>query len=78
MASILERLRKNGTPYLVRWRDRGVQDCMTLPSREQAEMWKALSEANGHSLRAAERAVQNAGLGGPTVVQLLHKRISFL
>lgn len=78
MASILERPRKSGMSYLVRWRHQGVQDSMTLHTMEQAEMWKALLEANGNSLRAAEQAVHNAGLDGPTVVQLLNKHIGLL
>lgn len=78
MASITERSGKNGSSFLLRWRYQGVQDCMTLDTRELAEFWKAILEANGHSLTAAERAVQNAHIGGPNVVQLLHKHVSLL
>ncbi|WP_457948340.1 tyrosine-type recombinase/integrase [Pseudarthrobacter sp. alpha12b] len=78
MASIKERPGKKGSSFLLRWRYEGVPDNMTLPTREQAEIWKALLEANGHSLAAAQRAMDNAGLGGPTVVQLIHKHISLL
>lgn len=78
MASITERPRKAGSSFLLRWRYQGVQDCMTLDTREKAELWKALLEANKHSLTAAERAIRNAHIGGPTVVQLLHKHVSLL
>jgi integrase len=78
MASIVERKHKHSTSYLLRWRHNGVADNMTLDTREKAEFWKALLEANDHSLAAAQRAVDNANLTGPTVVQLLHKHISLL
>ncbi|MDQ1053159.1 integrase [Arthrobacter sp. SORGH_AS 212] len=78
MASIKERPGKNGSSYLLRWRHEGVQENMTLPTLEKAEFWKTLLEANGNSLAAAQQAYNNASLGGPTVVQLLHKHISLL
>lgn len=78
MASIVERKHKHSTSYLLRWRHQGVQDSMTLDTREKAELWKALLEANDHSLTAAQRAVDNANISGPTVLQLLHKHLSLL
>jgi integrase len=78
MASIVERKNKHSTSYMLRWRHEGVQENMTFQSRAQAEMWKLLLEANGHSLQVAQRVVKNAHMDGPTVLQLLHKHISLL
>lgn len=78
MASITERPGKKGSSFLLRWRYEGVPDSMTLRTPEEAEIWKALLEANGHSLTAAQRVLETAGIGGPTVTQLLHKHVSLL
>lgn len=78
MASITERPGKKGPSFLLRWRYEGVPDSMTLATRELAEFWKAILEANDHSLTAAQRAVDNASVSGPNVVQILHKHVSLL
>lgn len=78
MASIVEKHGKKGTSFLLRWRHEGIQENLTLKTREQAEVWKALLEANGHSMTAAQRAVDNANINGPTVIQLLHKHVALL
>lgn len=78
MASIVEKQGKKATTYMLRWRFDGEQENLTFKTREQAEVWKAVLEANGHSLTAAQRAMDNASMGGPTVVQLLQKHVSLL
>ncbi|TQJ60462.1 site-specific recombinase XerD [Arthrobacter sp. SLBN-83] len=78
MASIVEKRGKKATTYMLRWRENGQQQNTTFPDLATAEVWKALLDANGQSMTAAQRAVENANITGPTVVQLLHKHISLL
>ena len=78
MASIVEKQGKKATTFMLRWRENGVQENTTFPTREAAEVWKALLDANGQSMAAAQRAVDNANITGPTVVQLLHKHVDLL
>lgn len=74
MASIRDRPRANGTTvYAVLWRDAdtGKQSSMQFDDEAEAERFKRIIEANGNSLRAAERILEKMNAKGPTVKAVL-------
>lgn len=82
MASIQKRgPRKDGSySYQVQWRDRdtGQPERWTFDAIEEAETWKRLLNANGQSLKQAERLAADNKLTGPTVAELMVTHISEL
>lgn len=82
MASIQVRgPRKDGTyGYQLQWRDRDTRqpERWTFDTREEAETWKRLIEANGNSLKQAERVADDGKLTGPTLAEMMHTHIKEL
>jgi len=83
MASIHARApRKDGTiPYVLKWRDPDsskAMDTATFDTKQEAEKWKRLLDANGQSLRLAEAVEVDLELQGPTVRELMLDHISLL
>ncbi|MBT2537184.1 site-specific integrase [Arthrobacter sp. ISL-69] len=82
MASIHARgPRKDGTySYTLAWRDRDTrkQERWTHQTREEAEMWQRLIEANGESLARAEKVYKDSNTDGPTVAESITTHINQL
>ena len=82
MAWIRQRKRKDGgITYYVTWREPGATKESTLTIRDdknEAELNKRLLDANGDSYEAAQRAVENANMGGPTVTEYMRYHVSML
>lgn len=81
MASIRERSRADGsTAYAVLWRDSdtGKQTSYNLPSKEEAQRFVRLVEANGNSLNAVERILEKVVVGGPTVAENMARHVELL
>ena len=82
MAWIEHRTRKDGgITYYVIWREPGQSEKQKLTIRDDlraAEMNVRLLEANNNSYAAAQRAQENANIGGPTVKQYMVKHIGLL
>ncbi|WP_427130278.1 tyrosine-type recombinase/integrase [Pseudarthrobacter sp. S9] len=66
--------------YQLQWRDpdTGKAERWTHDTAEAAEMWKRLLDANGQSLKQAERLAEDGKLMGPTVAELMSTHISEL
>lgn len=81
MASIRERRRTDGsTAHVVLWRDAdtGKQTSYPCESKQGAENFKRLVEANGNSLTAVEQILVRTSVGGPTVAENLAKHVEML
>lgn len=82
MAWIESRKRADGgTTYYVVWREPGDTKKSKLTIRDdkdEAELNKRLLDANGDSYEAAQRAVENAKIGGKTVQEYLEYHVSML
>lgn len=80
MASIETRKSKDGsrTSYRVIWRDDGRRQTLTLPTQGDAEHWKALLEAHGHSTTRAEAALLAERSAAPTVERAVAEHIARL
>jgi integrase len=82
MASIQIRgPRADGTyGYQLQWRDRDTRkpERWTFDTPEDAEKWKRLIEANGNSLKQAEKVFADGKMDGPTLAELMHVHISEL
>lgn len=81
MASIRERRRSDGsTAYAVLWRDSdtGKQTSYPCDSKQEAERFKRLVEANGNSLTAVEQILEKVVIGGPTVAENMERHIEML
>lgn len=82
MAWIRERRRKDGgVTYYVTWREPGATEESTLTIRDDkasAEMNVRLLEANNNSYAAAERAMSQSKIGGPTVREHMLRHIDML
>lgn len=82
MAWIRERKRKDGgTTFYVTWREPGATEESTLTirdDRDEAELNVRLLEANGNSYTAAQRAQENAKIGGVTVKEYLEYHVEML
>jgi len=81
LASVHERPRKRGpSSWQLKWRDPVTRkaESETFASRDEAELWKRLLDANGQSFQAAEKMYANAKLEGPTVVEALERHINQL
>lgn len=82
MASIQKRgPRKDGSySYQVQWRDKDTRqpERWTFNDEAEAEMWMRLINANGQSLRVAQRVHDDGKLAGPTVAELMATHITEL
>src|SRR5690625_2362819 len=82
MAWIRKRKRKDGgTTYYVTWREPGATKESTLTIRDdlaEAQRNVRILEANGDSYEAAQRAVANANIGGPTVKEYMQYHVDML
>lgn len=82
MAWIRETRRKDGgITFYVTWREPGATNESTLTirdDREEAELNERLLNANGNSYAAAERAMENAKIGGKTVKEYLEYHVGLL
>lgn len=81
MASVRERARADGsTAYAALWRDSdtGKQTSYNLPSKEEAQRFVRLVEANGNSLNAVERILEKVSIGGPTVAENMARHVELL
>jgi integrase len=81
VASIRERPKADGSKaYAVLWRDAdtGKQTSYNLQSKEEAQRFKRLVEANGNSLNAVERILEKVVVGGPTVAEHMVRHIEML
>lgn len=81
MASIRERRRSDGsTAYAVLWRDSdtGRQTSYPRDSKQEAERFKRLVEANGNSLTRTEAILEKVALGGPSVAENMERHIEML
>lgn len=81
MASIRERKRADGSiSYAVLWRDAdtGKQTSYPLPNQPEAERFKRLVEANGNSLTAVEKLLQQVQIEGPTVAENMRRHVELL
>ncbi|WNT44931.1 tyrosine integrase [Arthrobacter phage AbbyDaisy] len=81
MASIRERPKADGsTAYAVLWRDSdtGKQTSYNLKSKDEAQRFKRLIEANGNSLNAVERILEKVVIGGPTVAENMARHVEML
>lgn len=79
MASVRTRLRADGTEtHQVMWREGGRQCSESFPTREEAETWKRLLNANGQSFTAAEKVYDSGRLDGPTVHDMMLQHIDQL
>lgn len=82
MAWMTQRKRKDGgITYYVHWREPGSDKIENLTVRDDknaAEMNVRLIEANGGSFEAAQRAQENARIGGPSVKDYMTKHIGLL
>lgn len=81
MASIRERSRADGSvAYAVLWRDAdtGKQTSYNLQSKDEAQRFVRLVEANGNSLTAVERILEKVSIGGPTVAENMTRHIEML
>lgn len=81
MASVRERTRADGsTAYAVLWRDAdtGKQTSYPLDTRNAADNFKRMVEANGNSLTAVEQILEKVAIGGPTVAENLTRHIEML
>lgn len=81
MASIRERPKADGsTAYAVLWRDSdsGKQTSYPCESKQEAERFKRLVEANGNSLTAVQRILEKVVIGGPTVAENMERHIEML
>jgi len=82
MAWIRQRKRKDGgITYYVTWREPGATKESTLTIRDdlaEAQRNVRILEANGDSYEAAQRAVANAQIGGPTVKEYMQYHVDML
>jgi integrase len=81
VASIRERPKADGSvAYAVLWRDSdtGKQTSYNLQSKEEAQRFKRLVEANGNSLNAVERILEKVVVGGPTVADHMTRHVEML
>lgn len=81
MASVHERPRKRGpSSWQLKWRDPVTRkgESETFATKDEAELWKRLLDANGQSFQAAEKMYANAKLEGPTVAEALEHHINQL
>lgn len=82
MASIQRRgPRKDGTfSYQVQWRDPDTKqpERWTFEHEAEAKAWQRLLDANGQSLRVAQRVYDDGKLSGPTVAELMATHITEL
>lgn len=81
MASIRERSRADGSvAYGVLWRDAdtGKQTSYNLQSKDEAQRFRRLVEANGNSLTAVERILEKVSIGGPTVAENMTRHVEML
>lgn len=70
-----------GTTFRLRWREPGAADHSTITIRDDEELAltnKRLIEANGHSYEAAERAAEQAKIGGPKVKDYMRRHIGLI
>jgi len=80
LASVHERPRKNGSSWQLKWRDPVTRkaESETFASKDEAELWQRLLDANGQSFQAAEKMYANAKLDGPTVTEAIEQHINQL
>jgi len=81
MASIRERKKTDGsTSYAVLWRDAdtGKQTSYNCKSKDEAQRFKRLIEANDNSLNAVERVLEKTVIGGPTVAENMRRHVEML
>lgn len=81
MASIRERARSDGSiAYAVLWRDADTskQTSYPLTNKPEAERFKRMVEANGNSLSAVEKLLEQIHIDGPTVGENLVRHIEQL
>ncbi|CAH0231991.1 Putative prophage phiRv2 integrase [Arthrobacter sp. Bi26] len=81
MASIRERPKADGSvAHAVLWRDSdtGKQTSYNLQSKDEAQRFKRLVEANGNSLNAVERILEKVSIGGPTVAENMTRHVEML
>ena len=79
MASIVERPRKNGVSYQVKWREPdGSQGSETWETKAEAEMWKRLLDScDGNRSEAAKR-FKDAQQGGITLAEVFEQHLNQL
>lgn len=81
MASIRERKRADGSvAYAVLWRDADTkkQTSYPLPNKPEAERFVRMVEANGNSLSAVEKLLEQIHIDGPTVDENLVRHVELL
>ena len=80
VASVHERPRKNGSSWQLKWRDPVTRkaESETFASKDEAELWQRLLDANGQTFQAAEKMNANAKLEGPTVTEAIEQHINQL
>lgn len=80
MARVRKRVGKHKTSWQVRWLDpeSGKEEAMTVDTEAAAETLKRALDANGQTLSAASRVINDAGIAGPTVREAVDHHIRHL